>query len=397
VTKNNVRLGEVEPRERAGAQTGRKYEYQYERTARAALDLLADGTPHICVYCDWHDDYVTEVGNPPTRYLFHQVKGRKSSQGPWTFREFFGVSRRSSAKPAKQPAIVADGAIVPLLIAHHKTFAANCAGVFFVTNAGLHPELSVFLTELSAVTTENELALPAQFIFQHIARAYVAAKPPIATSSADLLQLIRTLRVKTDQGHVEDHGAALLEIADVVVSYSEIDLVLRQAKQIAREIISHVRGKVSHSVTAVPASDEQLRKNKGILVVDLLNVLSLSASAYEELKAGEGRDSVKTLSRLQRFCKKRQGFATHLTQICQFKAQWDIWRTIERHFLSSADYLLLQNKASELVNSGMTLERIISESTDIAQQFAGHTATPLKAEHVLGLVFALAAETEAIK
>jgi hypothetical protein len=34
------RLGQVEPRERAGAQTGRKYEYQYERTARAALDLL---------------------------------------------------------------------------------------------------------------------------------------------------------------------------------------------------------------------------------------------------------------------------------------------------------------------------------------------------------------------
>ena len=31
------RLGQIEPRERAGAQTGRKYEYQYERTARAAL------------------------------------------------------------------------------------------------------------------------------------------------------------------------------------------------------------------------------------------------------------------------------------------------------------------------------------------------------------------------
>src|SRR3954468_1915171 len=51
-----TRLGDVEPRERAGAQTGRKYEYQYERTARAALDLLSDGTKHVCVYCDWHDD-----------------------------------------------------------------------------------------------------------------------------------------------------------------------------------------------------------------------------------------------------------------------------------------------------------------------------------------------------
>ena len=46
------RLGQVESRERAGAQTGRKYEYQYERTARAALDLLADAPKYVCMYCD---------------------------------------------------------------------------------------------------------------------------------------------------------------------------------------------------------------------------------------------------------------------------------------------------------------------------------------------------------
>ena len=98
-----VRLGEIEPRERVGAQTGRKYEYQYERTARAALGLLADGPNHVCVYCDWHDDYVIEIGDPPTRYEFHQVKGRKSSQGPWSFREFFGVSKTKAKTVPKKP------------------------------------------------------------------------------------------------------------------------------------------------------------------------------------------------------------------------------------------------------------------------------------------------------
>jgi hypothetical protein len=68
------RLGQIEPRERAGARTGRRYEYQYERTARAALDLLVDGLKYVCVYCDWHDDYVIEIGDPPTRYVFHQVR-----------------------------------------------------------------------------------------------------------------------------------------------------------------------------------------------------------------------------------------------------------------------------------------------------------------------------------
>jgi hypothetical protein len=44
MSSGGPRLGHLEPRERAGAQTGRKYEYQYERTARAALDLLAIAT-----------------------------------------------------------------------------------------------------------------------------------------------------------------------------------------------------------------------------------------------------------------------------------------------------------------------------------------------------------------
>ena len=55
----------LNPASASGAQTGRKYEYQYERTGRAALDLLAEDAKHVCVYCDWHDDYVVETGQPP--------------------------------------------------------------------------------------------------------------------------------------------------------------------------------------------------------------------------------------------------------------------------------------------------------------------------------------------
>src|SRR5450830_1869141 len=117
------RLGQIEPRERAGAQTGRKYEYQYERTARAALDLLDDSAKQVCVYCDWHDDFVVEGGDTPTRYVFHQVKGRKSSQGPWKFSEFFGVAKKTGKTPAKKPPTIHADAIVPLMLLHHKKFA----------------------------------------------------------------------------------------------------------------------------------------------------------------------------------------------------------------------------------------------------------------------------------
>ena len=308
------RLGQVEPRERAGAQTGRKYEYQYERTARAALELLTDSTKHICVYCDWHDDYVVETGDPPTRYLFHQVKGRKSSQGPWKFREFFGIRRRTN--PSTSTANANPNAVVPRMLLHYANFGDSCAGIAFVTNAGLDPELSAFLESLAAdpgvQTSKDRIA------FNHIARAYAAAIPPLVASPERLSAWLQGFAVYTDQGQIESADAAVLEIANVVFNYSEIDLSWRQAKQIARDIISQVRRKVFFSNTVVPASDELLKHEKGVVVTDLLGVLSLSPQAYEALKAGAAFDTVKTLSRLQRFCKKHD-LENLIVQISEFK------------------------------------------------------------------------------
>jgi hypothetical protein len=299
MVSSGSRLGQVEPRERVGAQTGRKYEYQYERTARATLDLLADGPKHVCVYCDWHDDYVTETGDPPTRYVFHQVKGRKSSQGPWTFGEFFGVLKKKAKAQSRKPATVKSGAIVPLMLLHHKNFSDNCAGLAFVTNAGLDPALSAFLETIGRADTEAALPEDERIAFLHVVRAYNATDPKLAPTAAELFAWLRGLKVHTDQGQMEDADAALLELADAVDGFSEIDLVQRQAKQIAREIVNQVRVKVAHSTIVVPTSDEQLRREKGIVIAELLGVLSLSVQAYEELKAGAGPDTVKTLSRLQ--------------------------------------------------------------------------------------------------
>jgi hypothetical protein len=388
------RLGQIEPRERVGAQTGRKYEYQYERTARAALDLLVDGASHVCVYCDWHDDYVVEIGSPPSRYIFHQVKGRKSSQGPWKFSEFFGVLKKKAAKPTKTAPTVGGDSIVPLMLLHHHNFGSGCAGLAFVTNAGLDPALARFLEEIRLVGSENELPDEERNALRHTARAYAAATPPMATSEANLFAWLRGLTVYTDRGQLENPHAALLELANVVVEYSEIDLLQRQAKQIAREIVSQVREKVAHSTTVVPTSEEQLRRDKGIVISELLNVLSLSTQAYEQLKAGQGRDTVKTLSRLQRFCIKN-GMKDQLIHICEFKARWDIWRTVERHFLSRVDYVLLENKAKDVLKAGLTIAKAVAEAKDIAKQFNGFTATPLTPEDVMGLIFSLAAQSEA--
>lgn len=389
------RLGHIEPRERVGSQTGRKYEYQYERTALAALDILVESKGHVSVYCDWHDDYVVEIGMPPTRYVFYQVKGRKSSQGPWSFREFFGVPLREESTQTKKPAAVTKTAIVPLMLLHYGNFGDSCAGLAFVTNAGLDPSLGAFLSSVGS--SEDETALPgvAKNAFDHLARAYVAADPGHASSPSELFQWLRGITVYADQGQIEGSDAALLEIADVIVNYSEIDLTLRQSKQIAREIVGLVRVRVAHSTTVVPVAEQQLQREKGVVVDDLLSVLSLSAQAYEALKAGAGSDTVKTLSRLQRFCTAK-GLDEHLVHICDFKSRWDVWRTIERHNLRSADYVMLEARAYETLKANLTMEQVIENAKDIAKQFKGSGLTSLDPEHVMGLIFSLAAQAESL-
>lgn len=389
-----ARLGEIEPRERAGAKTGRKYEYQYERTARASLELLIDVPKQVCVYCDWHDDFVVEVGDPPTRYVFHQVKGRTSSQGPWTFSEFFGVRKKESKNQSKTLPHAKLDAVFPRMLLHVANFGANCAGLVFVTNAGLDASLSEFIEAIGKASSELDIDDSQLAAFQHVARGYMSANPPLVASAAVLFQCLGMLKVLTDQGHLENSEAGILEIADLAQEFSEIDLVRRQAKQIARELVSQVRLKVSHSTTVVPASDGVLKSDKGIVTADLLKTLSLSAEGYEELKAGTSRDTVKTLSRLHRYCLKHH-LEPFIVQVCQFKAQWDVWRTVERHFIGSADYLLLELKARDVINADQSLQQIAAEAKDIAKQFAAITATALTAECVLGLIFSLAAQSEA--
>ena len=231
-----ARLGEIAPRERAGADTGRRYEYQYQQTARAALTMLDDAQKHVCVYCDWHDDYVIEVGDPPTRYVFHQVKSRSSSQGPWSFAGFFGVKRKVSPKVAKTVPTDSTDAIAPLMLLHHRNFADDCLSVAFVTNAGVNEDLEGFLGKLHEAPTLAELGGDARISFDHIARAYLAVEEPLAQSADDLFLWMRGITIFKDQGNITNDTMAMLEIGMLVEDFSEIPLLQRESLMIARRL-----------------------------------------------------------------------------------------------------------------------------------------------------------------
>jgi hypothetical protein len=59
--------------------------------------------------------------------------------------------------------------------------------------------------------------------------------------------------------------------------------------------------------------------------------------------------------------------------------------------------VLLERKAHEVLKAQLTMEKIVGEAKSIAKQFAALTTTPLTPEHVMGLIFSLAAQSEALE
>ena len=62
--------------------------------------------------------------------------------------------------------------------------------------------------------------------------------------------------------------------------------------------------------------------------------------------------------------------------------------------MRTADYIVLVEKAKNIMQAGYRLDRMTDEAAAAARHFAELTATPLTGEHVLGLLFSLAAQAE---
>ena len=387
-----ARLCEKEPRERAGAKTGRRYDYQYERAARRVLNLLDHQQNHVCVYCDWHDDFVVERGDPPAQYVFHQVKGRKSSLGPWTFTEFFGLAKRE-ALPLPASATFKKDGIVPVMLLHYRNFPQTCQGLAFVTNTGLEPQLESFMDALQVAENLDDLAEEERTAFDFIALAYLAGKRPLASDAVALFERLKALTLWLDEPHLDDPNVALTELVDLIERYSEINLRYSQSKNIAKGVIEKVRQKAHFDRTVVPATEAKLREEKGIVLIELLGVLSLSTDGYQALRDGRSPVDIKTLSRLQRYC-ERHDRKELTTAVCTAKVEWEAWRHVERHRMDPLDIVSLIDKAKAVVAQNYKFDRMIEEARRIASEFKGMTETPLKDSHVFGLMFSLIAQVE---
>jgi len=390
-----AQIHELEPREQAGSETIRRFDYQFIQAADACLDLL-DRSEGECVYCEWHDDFVVEHAAPTCcLYAFYQVKTKKAALGAWTLSDVFGVGSRRKAKGAIAPP--RKDSIALHLFEHYESFPDQCVKVALVTNAAFHEVLVAFINALHSAPSASALGSDDASTFEWLLECYREWRPSITEQEffGFLRKLVLVGEVGTVNPRTFDTNYQLL--TGRVHKLSEIPLRYAQATAIARDLVSLVRRKSIEPV-AHPISDESLRLARGIAPTDVLSVLALSPQGYKILResGATGRDAVRALSRFQRLCDVSGIPADVAADMCSMKVRWDMWERGSSNVLSLAVALELKIACDALLadhaGRGMNFGDMSAKAGEIAEAFSDRIASaePLTRDLVLGYAFALA-------
>jgi hypothetical protein len=397
-SSGNLELHENSPREQVGAVTGEKYEFQYHQAAADALQVL-DDTSVVCVYFEWHDDYVIESAGVIS-YRFHQVKTRSLRSGPWTINEFFGIKKARGRMPAKGPAKLAavdKSSIFSKLYDHVGRFGTRCGGFVFVTENVANLEFDALLRDTRAAKDHTRLVGNSLNEFQLLHGALVTAFPLI--TKEDLFGFLQKFIFQSAIGREGELRGARLQIAGRILDASEVDLKTSEAEKIGGDLVSLVRAKSHRTLNTLPGSREDLRTEKGIILDDVLKVIGLSASGYRELKVA-GRSGVIALSRLQRILKRSGADDALITQFCSMKTAWDAWWIGELNNISRMDAASLKDASMKVlrlhVSGNLDFNGLGREAKQLSSKFSPilTSTTPLTPDLVFGQFLALAVETD---
>jgi hypothetical protein len=401
-------LHQVEPREQVGAATGERYEFQYHQAAAGALEVL-DDTKVACVYCEWHDDYVVESAGVAA-YRFHQVKTRTASQGPWRLNEFFGIKRStgrksqnappSSKKKTKgtpaAPTVSADS-IFGRLYDHVQKFGGRCEHFVFVTDAGVADNFTELLDAVRPLTDFSALSGDPAATFTVLRGALPLAFPSITPN--EVFSFLQRLYVQEAVGKLADLKSCRTLLGGRIYELSEVDLTQSERQKIGDALVAVVREKSHRKLPTLPASTNELRLAKGLVLDDVLRVLSLSAAGYRELKSS-GREGVVALSRLHRLCKRSGVADTLIPELCRLKTSWDAWWLRQRHNVNILDHVALKNECADAMrvhaDGRMTFDGLRQEATALTTKYASvlTSSESLTRDLVFGLMLAVAVEAE---
>lgn len=397
---STARLHEKQPREQVGAGTGPLYEYQYTQAAVDSLLLFEDA---LCVYCEWHDDYVVEHGpapgaTTPPVYRFHQVKTRRIPEGPWTLNAVFGTNKQKSVKNQSPPA----GQPFQYMLEHALTFGNGCDRLVFVTNNDVDDEVKELLADVKAAATVSAISNGPKKWFDRIHAVHKQAQPSL--TEVMLFDVLKRFHVTPTRGNPDDGEQQLIALGVKIAQVSEVDLLSRQAVRMGRDIVDLVRSRSGVKIEPLPPgfTEADLKVNKAVVVDDLLKLISLSPEGYRILRAANDSAALRNLSRLQRYCRQNEIGPDLIEDICAYKAAWDTWLISERARIDAPDLTALYAECGGLLTAYAALPSgaqknlawFVPEAKNLAARYARQlkTVAPLTANEALGLIFKIAAD-----
>jgi hypothetical protein len=148
-------------------------------------------------------------------------------------------------------------------------------------------------------------------------------------------------------------------------------------------------------------TESEVFERKAVSLPDVIKLLPLSFDGYERLRAGD-RPAVKSLSRLHRLCRDSNMEPRLIATLCDLKVEWHTWRARVGDSLTSDTLGILRESGLNLLtqltasNSTTRFADLRTSADGEASRVAALAGVPstLNARILMGLVFALAAESE---
>jgi Cap4 dsDNA endonuclease len=332
-------LTEVAPRETSGRDTIARYQAQFRAAAYQCLSIL-NGKTIDRVYCDYHDDFVTRVVvNDRRLYHFYQVKTKEKRNHQWKRLDIFGMPKKKKIDPSKVVESFAGK-----LILHTVRFKNSCGNVVFLTNIQLDDEMEGVAAALEAGDFANETL---QILIGSFNEAFIAGEPLDAVSIQKHLGRL-SLRPGIEYLHPQAKNFEALA-RDAIFNYSEVDLEHLESEEIIRNLVSLVERK-SFAEAIAGMTETQLDDIAGIGISDMLEILSISKGAYQQLLDGGDPTAVRSASIIQRkLIQARAG--DDLIEYCsKWKVQWDLWFREKRHVLPEFELNFLLDDLNGIKN-----------------------------------------------
>lgn len=120
-----------------------------------------------------------------------------------------------------------------------------------------------------------------------------------------------------------------------IYNYSEIDLSFYETTELSNGLVDLVYRKSRIPLQGL--APHELPTRIGVGLEDLLEVLSISRSAYDALLKGSDPKALKTASVLQRWLKGAGANDNMVEYASQQKVNWDIWLRNARHIYTPPD------------------------------------------------------------